>query len=150
MHIKVNVDIPASSDSLWELLTDPDEIMRWTPAIKKIASDRKGPPEPGQKSIMTMQEGSKLVQYDSEILNVSNKEMLTLQLAGGSLGKHPMTVRYKLSVQPEGTVVEYTADWKPSSYLILLAPLITWMSKRNARHQMECLKNAATTRAPKA
>jgi hypothetical protein len=54
-----------------------------------------------------------------------------------------MTFRYRLSEVPDGTRLAYSADWKPSSFMVLIAPLITWVAKRLARNQMLSIQRAA-------
>ncbi|MCP5098273.1 MAG: hypothetical protein GY943_22210, partial [Chloroflexi bacterium] len=100
-----------------------------------------GQPRAGFISKTKIKEGSKIVEYESEIATYQPTSHLGLILRGGSLGKGPMHVDYRLSAEGDGTVLNFESRWKPHGILLkLMTPLLTKMSRKNIDADMHRLK----------
>ena len=97
---------------------------------------------------MKIKEGSKIVEYESELAASQPTEHLGIILRGGNLGDGPMHVDYFLSPSETGTIVTYKARWEPHGLMLkLMTPLLTKMSQRNASDAMNQLKSLAESEA---
>ena len=144
MRIEHSIETRTTPESLWTLLTEPEQIKRWIPELISDEPTNPGQEGVGTKTRMRLKEGSKIVEYGSEITAFTPQEHLGLRLTGGNLGASPMDVDYRLSPVERGTAVHYTSTWQPRGiFLRLLSPLLTAMSKRNIRSQFQRLRELA-------
>src|SRR5688572_8502573 len=97
MHLERTIDITGSPDRVWALLTEPDQVSRW---ITELVSDDPTTPPPigvGTATRMKIREGSRIVDYETEILAYRPSSELALVMRGGSLGREPMRISYLLT-----------------------------------------------------
>lgn len=148
MKIQKTTRIETSPEHLWQFLTDPEKVRSWTPSVVSDEPISSGPPEVGFKSLMKIKEGSKIVEYDSEITIYAPERQLGLVLRGGNLGKGPMDVMYTLEPEPHGTSLTYEARWQPHGLMLkLMSPIITRIAQNNVIEQMGLLKSLAEAEA---
>lgn len=145
MNIERIIDLEASPARVWALLTEPDQVKRW---ITELVDDVPTTPPPtgaGTWTRMTIREGSRTVEYATEILVFELHRELVLEMRGGSLGAHPMRVSYRLDPRDGGAArLTYRASWRPRGILLwLLLPLITVMGRRNLRRSLGRLAELA-------
>jgi carbon monoxide dehydrogenase subunit G len=144
MHIERTIDLDAGPAWVWALLTEPDQVKRW---IRELVDDVPTTPPPvgvGTTTRMTIREGSRTVEYATEILVFELQRELVLEMRGGSLGAHPMRISYRLDPHDAGTRLTYRSSWRPSGILLwLLLPLITVMGRRNLRRSLGRLAELA-------
>jgi uncharacterized protein YndB with AHSA1/START domain len=137
MQIERTIDLPASIARVWTLLTEPDQIKRW---ITELVSDEPTTPAPigaGTRTRMKIREGSRVVEYATEILVYDVHRELVIEMCGGSLGPSPMRVSYVLTDLGHATRLVYRSSWRPSGILLyLLLPLIIVMGRRNLRRSL--------------
>ena len=144
MHITHEYTLNVSQDRLWELLTEFDEMQKWSSSVLSDTPITDGEPRPGFKTKMLISEGKSEVEYESELLAYDPKTHLVLQLRGGNLGKGPMTLTYDLIPEGDQTRLRYQTDWPPVGVMMkLMHPLITKMSRKNVAEQMERLRKVA-------
>ncbi|MEM7355617.1 MAG: SRPBCC family protein [Acidobacteriota bacterium] len=144
MRIEHSIETRATPESLWNLLTDPEQIKQWIPELISDEPTTPGQEGVGTKTRMRLKEGSKIVEYSSEITTFTPPQRLGLRLTGGHLGASPMEVEYRFSQVERGTAVHYTSTWQPRGLLLrLLSPLLTAVSKRNIRAQFQRLRSLA-------
>ena len=144
MHIEQKIETRTSPESLWTLLTEPEQVKRWIPELISDEPITPGPEGVGMKTRMRLKEGSKVVEYGSEITAFDREDYLELRLTGGSLGAGPMVVGYRLLPGDQGTGLHYTSTWQPYGLILrLLSPLITFMAKKNTRAQLRRLQKLA-------
>src|SRR5688572_7133956 len=134
MLLERTVDLAAPPARIWALLTDPEQVARW---ITEIVSDEPVTPPPvgvGTTTRMKMREGSRVVEYATEILAYTPERELEIEMRGGSLGAEPMRVSYRLSELGAATRLVYRSTWRPRGILLwLLLPLIIVMGRFNLR-----------------
>jgi uncharacterized protein YndB with AHSA1/START domain len=132
MRIERTVDLAASPARVWALLTEPDQIKRW---ITELVSDEPTTPPPigvGTRTKMKIREGSRVVDYETEILAYTPERELELEMRGGSLGAEPMRVSYLLTEVGGATRLVYRSRWRPRGVLLtLLLPVIVLVGRRN-------------------
>lgn len=144
MHFERSIDIEASPATLWPLLTEADQIMRWTPDIVSEEPLTPGPPRVGAISRVGIKEGSRVVEYTSEVMVFEPQTYLEIELKGGGLGAGPMRVGYRLSPVGERTTLCATSSWRPHGLLLwLMLPLIRLMAGRNSGTSLQRLKALA-------
>jgi uncharacterized protein YndB with AHSA1/START domain len=143
MHIERTVDLASSPARVWTLLTEPDQVQRW---ITELVSDEPTTPPPygvGTTTRMKIREGSRIVEYTTEILAYTPCSELALEMRGGSLGREPMRISYLLSDLGGTTRLVYRSTWRPRGVLLwLLLPLIVVMGRRNMRRSLGKLAQA--------
>lgn len=148
MHIIRTVNIDAPSELIWELLTDVEQIKRWTPSLISDEPLTDGPTQVGQISKMKIKEGSKVVAYESEIASYQPTTHLGIILRGGSLGTGPMHVDYQITPKADGIVMTYTSRWEAHGLMLkLMSPIITKMANNNVTETMNQLKSLAEKEA---
>ena len=137
MQIERTIDLPASPARVWTLLTQPDLVARW---ITELVSDEPLTPPPvgvGTTTRMKIREGSRVVEYATEILVFDVHRQLAIELRGGSLGASPMRVSYELTDLGDATRLVYRSTWRPTGFLLrLLLPLIMIIGRRNLRRSL--------------
>ncbi len=149
MNFDHRVDVETTAEELWPLLADDQHMMRWSPDIVSVETTTSGPPGVGTRSAVQIREGSRVVDYDSEILTFEPCTCLRIQLTGGSLGASPMVVTYSITPRQDRIELTYSARWRAVGLMLrLLAPVITIMAKRNARAAMDRLKRLAEGEPP--
>lgn len=145
MHIERTVDLSASPDRVWTLLTEPDQVARW---ITELVSDEPTTPPPvgvGTTTRMKIREGSRVVEYTTEILAYTPHSELAIEMRGGSLGREPMRVWYLLDDLGGTTRLVYRSSWRPRGVLLwLLLPLIQVVGRRNLRRSLGRLAELAS------
>ena len=146
MNIERIVDLAASPATVWRCMTDPDQVARW---ITELVSDEPTTPPPtgvGTRTRMTIREGSRIVEYATEILAYVPRRELVLEMRGGSLGAEPMRVSYRLTDLDGSTRLTYRASWRPRGFLLhLLFPLIVVLGRRNLRRTLRRLAELVAT-----
>ena len=141
MLITKTVQINASPELIWEMLTDLEQIKRWNTTVISDEPLSPGPPHVGQISKMMLKEGSKVVEYESEISHYQPTSQLSMILRGGNLGKGPMYLDYQLSANETGTMMNYESKWEPHGFTLkLMAPIINKMAQKNATEVLNQLK----------
>ena len=141
MLITKTVQINASPELIWEMLTDLKQIKRWNTTVISDEPLSPGPPHVGQISKMMLKEGSKAVEYESEISHYQPTSQLSMILRGGNLGKGPMYLDYQLSANETGTMMNYESKWEPHGFTLkLMAPIINKMAQKNATEVLNQLK----------
>lgn len=149
MNLERTIDLAAPPARIWKLLTDPDQVKRW---ITELVSDEPITPPPvgvGTITRMKIREGSRIVEYTTELFAFEPERELVLEMRGGSLGKVPMRVSYSLTDLGGSTRLVYRSSWRPSGILLwLLLPLIVLMGRRNIRRSLGQLAKLATPSAP--
>ncbi len=144
MNFDHRVDIETTAEELWPLLADDQHVMSWSPDIVNVEPMTSGPPAVGTRSAVQIREGSRVVDYNSEILAFQPGNCLRIQLTGGSLGASPMVVTYSITPRQNSVELTYSARWRAVGLMLrLLSPVITIMAKRNARAAMDRLKKLA-------
>ncbi len=137
MNISRTIELPASPAHVWTLLTEPEQIQRW---IKELVSDEPITPPPvgvGTRTRMTIREGKRLVQYETELLAFAPHRELVVEMRGGSLGREPMRVSYHLTDLGGSTRLVYRTTWRPRGFLLhLLYPLIVLIGRGNMRRSL--------------
>jgi carbon monoxide dehydrogenase subunit G len=143
MHIEGSIEIEASPAVLWPLLTEGEQIMRWTPEIVSEDSPP-GPPRVGAISRVGIKEGSRVVEYTTEVGALEPQAYLEIELKGGGLGAGPMRVGYRLSPANGRTTLNYSSDRQAHGLMLkLMLPLIIFMSRRKSRGSLQRLKALA-------
>lgn len=151
MDITLTREIAVPPLHLWAWLTEPDRIREWNPSVIKDEPETDGLPGPGFVSQMTIKEGRGFNTYRSEILSFVPCEFLEMSLSGGNLGAEPMVLSYAIAARGEASVLTYRTQWAPKGVmLVLLYPLIVWMSRRNVSEQIDVLKRVAERGTPPA
>lgn len=141
MRIEHAAEIALPPEELWNHLTEPEKIRCWNPDVVEIEADEAAPIGVGSSSRVAIREGSRVVDYREEIVLFDRPARLATRLSGGSLGRSPMRLEYRLAETDSGTRLRYTADWQPEELrLRLLSPLLAWLSRRNIRSHLERLK----------
>ncbi len=144
MNTETSLLLRTTPEKLWPLLVEPDNIRRWNPDVVNHKPLTSGPPAVGSKSAVQIREGSRLVEYVSEVITFEPGELLVIQMTGGSLGAGPMTVSYSITPGDECLTLRVTGQWKPVGLLLrLLAPLFGVLARRNSKAAMERLKGIA-------
>ena len=142
MNFDHKVIIETTAEELWPLLTVPEKIRHWNPDIvsnKQLAS---GPPCVGAKSTFQIREGSRLVDYECEVLEYEPKQRVQIRLSGGSLGQSPAIITYTITSRANHVELMYSRRWKPVSLMLrIIAPAI--LGRRNARTALARLKSLA-------
>ena len=96
MNTQRTIEINAPAEVLWELQTDIEKMKLWTPEIVSSEPMSPGPIRVGLRSRTKIKEGSRIVDYEGEITACDEFKHLEVVLEGGSLGKNPMRVSYRL------------------------------------------------------
>ena len=144
MDIVHNQTLNVSQDRLWTLLTELEELQKWSPSIISDTPISDGEPGPGFKTKMLIREGKSEVKYESELLEYTPQSRIVMQLRGGNLGKGPMTLTYDLTPDGDQTHLRYRSEWPPVGIMMkLMHPLIVKMSRRNVTEQMDSLRKVA-------
>lgn len=147
MHIERTIDLPGSPGQVWPLLTEPDHVAKW---ITELVSDEPitpGPTGVGTTTRMKIREGSRIVDYTTEIRAFQANTELAIEMRGGSLGAEPMCVSYRLVDLGGMTRLIYRSTWRPRGILLwLLLPLIVLVGRRNLRRSLGRLHDLAQTR----
>jgi len=141
MNITKSIQINCTKEELWPWLIEFEKIQKWNTTIlkEKLISTEKT--EKGQTSEILIREGKREIWYNNEIIEYEPGKLLSIKLSGGSLGKHPMFVDYKIH-QKEGQLeVLLESHWKPSGILLyLFYPLIKMKSAKNTEEVLMALK----------
>jgi uncharacterized protein YndB with AHSA1/START domain len=144
MNLERTIDLAAPPARIWALLTEPEQIQRW---ITELVSDEPTTPGPigvGTTTRMKIREGSRIVEYTTELLAFAPHRELVLEMRGGSLGSVPMRVSYALTDLGGSTRLVYRSSWRPSGILLwLLLPLIVLVGRRNIRRSLGRLAELA-------
>ena len=138
MLIERVTTIDAAPAAVWDLLIDPERVQEWMPGVVSYETDPPGQgPGVGTTSIMKAKEGSKVVEYMTEILTWEPTDRLVVDIRGGSLGPNPMQVTYELAPAGSKTTLTYRGEWQAGGLMMrLMVPLIRWMAGRNASQAM--------------
>ena len=148
MRTQRTIEINAPAEILWVLLTDVEQLKRWTPEIISSEPMSPGPVRVGMRSQTKIKEGSRIVDYEGEITACDEPRHLELLLIGGSLGKNPMRVGYRMVPADDKTTLHYDADWRPQGILLwLMLPLIMWAGRNHASDALVRLKTLAEDEA---
>ena len=67
---------------LWSLLVEPENIKRWNPDVVSDEALTPGPPGVGSKSAVRIREGSRIVEYESEVLTFEPGKLPRVGLEG--------------------------------------------------------------------
>ena len=144
MLLERTIDLTAPPARIWTLLTEPEQIKRW---ITELVSDEPLTPPPigvGTKTRMKIREGSRVVEYATELVAFTPLNELAIEMRGGSLGAEPMRVSYLLSDLGSSTRLVYRSSWRPRGVLLtLLLPLIIVVGRRNLRRSLGRLAELA-------
>lgn len=144
MDLNQTIVINAPTTVVWTLLTDFDQMRRWMPDVVSCEVRSPGPLRAGLVSDMKITEGKKVVDYVSEIVTHEPQTRLTVRLSGGSLGKGPMDIDYRIVSDENSTTVHINTTWKPHGIVLsLMSPLINVLGKRNTATVMTRLKDLA-------
>ena len=142
MHIQRTIEIRTRPEALWKLLTDAEQVKRWIPELVSDEPVTPGPDRVGSVSRLKVREGSRIVDYTSEITVYEPTTHFEIELKAGSLGAKPMRVSYEIKDDP--TLLRYTARWRPSGIMLrLMHPLIAVMARRNTRVTLQRIKAIA-------
>jgi uncharacterized protein YndB with AHSA1/START domain len=137
MILERTIDLPGSPARVWTYLSEPEQVARW---ITELVSDEPTTPPPvgvGTQTRMKIREGSRVVEYTTEILVFEPCRELAIEMRGGSLGAEPMRVSYSLTDLGGSTRLVYRSSWRPRGILLyLLFPLIVVMGRRNLRRSL--------------
>ncbi len=140
MNLERTIDLAASPTRVWMCLTEPDLIAQW---ITELVSDEPITPAPtgvGTRTRMKIREGSRVVEYETEILAYQPQRELSIEMHGGSLGREPMRISYRLEDRGTSTRLVYRASWRPRGVVLhLLLPLIIVVGRRNLRRTLHRL-----------
>jgi len=141
MEIEKTLQINCTEHELWPWLTEFDKIQKWNTSILKEVLISKGEIKKGFLSKILIKEGKKDIWYENEILEYQPIHYLKISLKGSSLGKSPMIVEYRTSLQNNQLVLFYKTKWKPVGVLLkLLHPFIKKMSIKNIETTLSELK----------
>jgi len=141
MEIEKRVQIQCKANELWEWVTEFDKIKKWNTSILKEVLISKGEIRKGFLSKILIKEGNKDIWYENEILEYQPLNYLKISLKGSSLGKSPMIVEYRISLQNAKLILIYRASWKPVGILLkLLYPFIKKISIKNIETTLSELK----------
>ena len=133
---------------LWPLLVEHENIRRWNPEIVSEQALTPGPPGVGSRSSVQIREGSRVVEYVSEVLTFEPEEQLVIQLTGGSLGAGPMVITYSITPGEGHVTLRVQSQWQPVGLLLrLLAPLFAILGRRNSKAAMQRLRKIAEENA---
>jgi len=100
---ETTIEIDCAPDDLWPFLVEPEQIMLWNTDIvsnERLTGDMEGV---GATSRVGIKGGEKIVEYECEVKAWEPGSCLEIELRGGSLGKNPMGVAYRLRIgSPRG------------------------------------------------
>ncbi len=141
MNFSNAISISCNPEELWAWLTEPEKIRSWNPEILEQETISAGEVGPGFRSRVLMKEGKKSVWYEEEILEFKPSTTLKMKLSGGSLGKGPMIMTYRLSDEGDKTKLSYANTWEPKGVILkLLHGIITKVAKKNVEGSLNKLK----------
>ena len=145
MEIEKQLNISASQDKVWKLLTDSEEIKKWNPEIIEDTPLTEETLQKGAQSKLLMKEGSGQAEYLTEIIEVVTNEKLDMSLSGGPLGQSPMFISYIIKNNDNNSVaMTFKSSWKPKEFwLRVMSPLIKMMAQSNTDQSMSRLKELA-------
>lgn len=143
MHIEFETAIDAPQERVWALLTTPERVKEWAKNVEDITHQTGEPGAVGSTSISKVSEGGKVNDYLETVLQIEDGHSITISMDGGNLGAHAMRVKYDLRSIDGATNLLYTADWKPSGWMKILAPMIKKLATRGAVASMGSLKDLA-------
>ena len=143
MHIEFETSIEAPSALVWPLLTNPERVKEWAKNVDAIIHQTGERGAVGSTSISKISDGGKVNDYIEKIIQIDEGYSITISMDGGSLGANPMQVKYDLRSIDGATNLLYTADWKPSGWMKVLAPMIKKVATRGAIGSMASLKDLA-------
>jgi uncharacterized protein YndB with AHSA1/START domain len=144
MEALVTIDIAAPPEAVWALISSEAQVKRWNPGLVSDEPLTPGPPHVGQRSRMKLREGGRVVEYGSEVLVLEPGRRFDLELRGGGLGANPMRVSYTLTPRGAGSRLDLRSSWRPSGVVLhLLAPLFSWIGRRNAMGALRQLRTLA-------
>ena len=147
MEIQKQVNIQASQEKIWTLLTDSEEIKKWNPEIIEDTPLTNEILQKGAQSKLLMKDGSQEVEYLTEIMEVVTNEKLDMSLSGDPLGKSPMFISYVIKSNDNQSIdMTFKSSWRPTEFwLRVMSPLIKMMANSNADQSIGRLKKLAET-----
>ncbi len=143
MNIEHEIRIDRAPEALWPWLIETERVQRWNPSIVSDEATTPGPTGVGTRTKMKLREGSKIVDYETELTAYEPDSLVALEMRGGNLGASPMLVRYALSPAGRGTELRYQATWRPRGLMLrLMSPVISIVARRECRRSLARLKEA--------
>ncbi len=144
MHIERTIQIRQPAEDLWAWLTETERVQRWNPSIISDEPTTPGPPGVGTRTRMKLREGSRIVDYETELTAYEPATAVALEMRGGNLGVSPMHIRYDLTSNHQGTELRYRARWRPRGLMLrLMSPMIGVMARRECNRSLARLKEIA-------
>ena len=67
MHIEYEITIDRTPEALWPWLTETERVQQWNPSIVSDEPTTPGPAGVGTRTVMRLREGSKIVDYETEL-----------------------------------------------------------------------------------
>lgn len=150
MHITYQIDIAAPIDSVFALLDDDDQLMRWMDGLEGTTyPNGKDPANPvGVRFRQRIREGGRVTEYDGAVTAYAKPTHLGVRIGNRSF---TMEVDYHLTAGDGATRLDYAAQMvEASRFARVMARLFGWLTRRILRKQMTKLKacaeaDAATT-----
>ena len=142
MNIKKSIQINCEKEELWVWLTDFSKLKKWNKTILEEQLISEGKVGKDYKTKVLIKEGNRKTWYDNKILVYQPNEFLSIALSGGSLGKNPMIVEYKIDEKNNQLELTLESNWKPSGFILkLLYPLIKIKATKNTVEILQELKS---------
>jgi uncharacterized protein YndB with AHSA1/START domain len=139
---QIEIRIRATPESVFELLTDPVAAKSWVIGLVDII-----PSSPGSLQVVggrfteTLREGSRLVEYDGEVLAYDRPRAYGVRMENAQFS---INMHYSLEPVADGTVVHQAVDLNPrSSFVRFLLSVFRFLTRLMLNKQLNQLKRAA-------
>ncbi len=138
---QTGITIAAPPERVFKLLTEPEQIKRWADGVESIEYTEGSPRQAGARFKQRIKEGSKIVEYDGEVVAYEPPRRHTTRLANPQF---TMVIDHHLSAEGGGTRVEQQVDMTAHSALgRLLGFVFCWFTKGISRKQLAKVKELA-------
>ncbi len=143
MAITYEQIILAPIEIVFDFLDDNDKMMDWMEGVEEITfPDGENRDDPvGVKWRIAIREGGHVTWYDGVTTAYEKPTHLGIRMSN----KHfAVDVDYRLSSIPDGTQLDYSADFAHTSMLAkIMGVLFGWLTKSILKKQMTALKKVA-------
>lgn len=139
MKRPIGIEISATRDRVFEILTEPTHQVRWMEGLVEAKYD--GSPSRGTRFRHGIKEGAQLATYDGEI------QQFQPPIQFGYTVRQPhftIEVDYLLTAQGPDTLLDYRVFYHPRTPLArVLGRFFSWMPRRAARRHLSRVKELA-------
>jgi uncharacterized protein YndB with AHSA1/START domain len=121
LSVVSRVRIARAPHDVFEFIADPHNLPRWDPAIRAVRRTEEGPVGLGSGLTVTAVEAGRTIVLDTRVTDFEPGRVFGVSASYGGV---PLTLRWRLEPEGEGTRVTAEGEAQLDGMLMLMAGLI--------------------------